>query len=88
LRKRVLVVDGHLLYSVDSGGHTKIFSHSNMQYAPAIDILEQVLSGPGVLRPTAPPIHLNCTAQRAPTTAATTHCPQRNVHLRPHHRHW
>jgi hypothetical protein len=57
----VLILDGMHLYSVDSG-HNKIFGHSDLQYAPAISILEQVLR----LRCktiTRSPTHLNCTTQ-------------------------
>jgi hypothetical protein len=52
---------GMHLYSVDSA-HTKIFGHSDLQYAPAIGILEQVLR----LRrntTTRSPTHLNCIIQ-------------------------
>jgi hypothetical protein len=38
----VLITDGMHLYSVDSG-HTKLFGHSDLQYTPAIGILEKVL---------------------------------------------
>jgi hypothetical protein len=49
------------LYSVDSG-YTKLFGHSDLQYAPAIGILEKVIR----LRCktiTRSPTHLNCTIQ-------------------------
>ena len=38
----VLIFDGMHLYSVDSG-RTKLFAHNDLQYAPAIAILEKVL---------------------------------------------
>jgi hypothetical protein len=57
----VLIPDGMHLYSVDST-HTKIFGHSDLQYAPAIGILEQVLR-PRRNTITRSPTHLNCTIQ-------------------------
>ena len=57
----VLIFDGMHLYSVDSG-RTKLFAHNDLQYAPAIAILEKVLK----LRCktiTRSPTHLNCTIQ-------------------------
>ena len=57
----VLVVKDLVLYSVDSG-HSKIFGHSDMQYAPAIGVLEQLLKlDPKAI--TRSPSHLNCTTQ-------------------------
>jgi hypothetical protein len=49
------------LYSVDSG-HNKIFGHSDLQYAPAIGILEQVLRSRRKTI-TRSPTHLHCTTQ-------------------------
>jgi hypothetical protein len=40
------IVDGHTLYSVDSG-HNQNFGHSDLQYAPAIGILLSRCSGSG-----------------------------------------
>ena len=57
----VLIFDGMHLYSVDSG-RTKLFAHSDLQYAPAIAILEKVLK----LRCktiTRSPTRLDCTIQ-------------------------
>ena len=57
----VLIFDGMHLYSVDSG-RTKLFAHNDLQYAPAIAILEKVLK----LRCktiTRSSTHLNCTTQ-------------------------
>ena len=57
----VLVVKDLVLYSVDSG-HSKIFGHSDMQYAPAIGVLEQLLKlDPKAI--TRSPSHLICTTQ-------------------------
>jgi hypothetical protein len=54
----VLIVNGMHLYSVDSS-HNKIFGHSDLQYAPASSILEQVrrLRRKAITRS---PTHLNC----------------------------
>jgi hypothetical protein len=57
----VLIFDGMHLYSVDSG-RTKLFAHNDLQYAPAIAILEKVLK----LRCktiTRSPTRLDCTIQ-------------------------
>ena len=57
----VLVVEGLLLFAVDSG-KTKIFGHSDMQYGSSIGVLEQVLKlDPHAI--TRSPTHLPCTIQ-------------------------
>ena len=57
----MLVVKDLVLYSVDSG-HSKIFGHSDMQYAPAIGVLGQLLKlDPKAI--TRSPSHLICTTQ-------------------------
>jgi hypothetical protein len=57
----VLIFNGMHLYSVDSG-RTKPFVHSNLQYAPAIAILEKVLR-PRCKTITRSPTRLDCTTQ-------------------------
>jgi hypothetical protein len=57
----VLVVEGLLLYAVDSG-HSRIFGHSDMQYASFISVLEQVLNLTA-RSITRSPTHLTCTIQ-------------------------
>jgi hypothetical protein len=57
----VLVVEGLLLFAVDSG-KGKIFGHSDMQYGSFIGVLEQVLKlDPHTI--TCSPTHLPCTIQ-------------------------